>query len=139
MHSTNYSATFITVAADSRATCGTVPPERNPPSMGARCYALITQAPYALTSDEVVFTAFADARGIPEHERSAAWAAFFAKGQPCLRASPLTKTYGWGVHYDAQSRVALVPMENEAYARLAAGQGPSGEPLTVLAAMRSRR
>jgi hypothetical protein len=139
VHSTNTPATFITIAPDSAATRGTTPPVREPPSLAARCHALIAAAPYALTSDDVLFTAFADARGVAEADRAAARAAFFSKGQPCLRASALTKTYGWGVHHDAAGRVALVGVDDPAYAALAAGRGPAGEALTVVAAMRSKR
>ncbi|MFM2247542.1 MAG: hypothetical protein RL071_3616 [Pseudomonadota bacterium] len=139
MHTTNTPSTFITVAPDSAATRGATPPVRDPPSLAARCHALIAGAPYALSSDDVLFTAFADARAIPPADRPAARAAFFAKGQPCLRASALTKTYGWGVHHDAEGRVALVGVDDPAYAALAAGRGPAGEALTVVAAMRGRR
>lgn len=40
---------------------------------------------------------------------------FFSKGQPCFRASPLTKTYGFGVHSDKEGKVALYGMETEEY------------------------
>jgi hypothetical protein len=53
VHSTNTPATFITIAPDSAATRGTTPPVREPPSLAARCHALIAAAPYALTSDDV--------------------------------------------------------------------------------------
>jgi hypothetical protein len=139
MHTTNLTHAFITVAADTRASAGTPPPPKDPPTLAARCHALIQADPYALTSDDVLFTAWADAQGVPASDRDAARAAFFSKGQPCFRASPLTKTYGWGVHHDARGRVALVPMEDAAYARFATGVGPNGEPLQVFAAMRARR
>lgn len=139
MHTTNATDTFITVAPDTKATEGTTPPPRDPPSRAARCHAMMADAPYAHTSDDVLFTAFADATGVPEADRGAARAAFFAKGQPCFRASPLTKSYGWGVHHDRHGRVALVAMDDPAYATLAEGVGPSGEALTVHAAMRNRR
>lgn len=139
MHTTNSTSTFITVAPDSTATRGATPPPRDPPSLAARCHALIAAAPYSLTSDDVLFTAFADARGIAPEGRAAARVAFFSKGQPCLRASALTKTYGWGVHHDAEGRVALVGVDDPAYAARAGGRGPAGEALTVVAAMRSKR
>jgi hypothetical protein len=40
---------------------------------------------------------------------------FFSKGQPCFRASPLTKTYGFGIHCDKNGKVALYGMETEEY------------------------
>ena len=36
---------------------------------------------------------------------------FFSKGQPCFRASPLTKQLGWGVHCDKNGKVALYGIE----------------------------
>jgi len=35
--------------------------------------------------------------------------------QPCFRASPLTKTYGFGIHCDSSGKVALCGMETEEY------------------------
>ena len=40
---------------------------------------------------------------------------FFSKGQPCFRASPLTKTYGFGVHSDKNGKVAIYGMDTEQY------------------------
>lgn len=54
----------------------------------------------------------AKAEYIQERER------FFSKGQPCFRASPLTKTYGFGIHADSKGKIALVGMETEQYKRL---------------------
>ena len=59
---------------------------------------------------------------------------FFAKGQPCLRASPLTKSHGWGVHFDAEGRAALVAMESDEYRRC-----QQDGDLTQLKAMRTKR
>lgn len=73
-------------------------------------------------------------KGVDEAERDAHRAAFFAKGQPCLRASPLAKRYGWGIHHDAESRVALYPRESAEYARLS--QDPA---LKQVKAMKSAR
>ncbi len=43
---------------------------------------------------------------------------FFAKPYACMRASPLTKQYGWGAHYDEKGRIAIYPVESEEYRRL---------------------
>ncbi len=80
---------------------------------GALQYDLLADAPYRYTSDDVVYLSQGERRGIDRET-------FFAKGQPCLRASPLVKRYGWGVHHDAQGRVALVPVESAEYAALRA-------------------
>ena len=138
MGSTNYTSTFIAVAADCPATHGTVPPARTPPSIAELTYARIADAPYRYTSDDVLFEVYATRQAIPRAEWPAARVAFFAKGQPCLRASDLGKKYGWGVHSDAEGRVALYGVETPEYAALAAGRA-GGTPVVTTQAMRSRR
>lgn len=107
--------------------------------MAERTYRMIAEHPYRFTSDDVIFGVWADRRDIPEAERAAAREAFFAKGQACLRASDLGKRYGWGVHSDAEGRVALVGVETPEYEVFASGQTPDGTPVEVTRAMRSRR
>jgi hypothetical protein len=120
VHTTNYESTFIEVADDCPAVAATEPLARENPTIAELHYALIAQHPYELTSDDVLFETHARRHAIPAAEREAARAAFFAKGQPCLRSSPLGKRLGWGTHHDAEGRVALVAVESEEYARLAA-------------------
>ena len=139
LHSTNYFDTFIAVAPDSTADGPTVPPSRAEPSVVERTFGMISEQPYRHTSDDVIFTVWADRRGIPESDRDAARAEFFSKGQPCLRSSDLGKRYGWGVHADAEGRVALVGLGSPEYETLAAGTTSTGGPVTVTRAMRSKR
>jgi len=142
MEPVDYADTFIAVAEDCAATAGEAPVSRGDvPSVAAHTYRLVAEHPYELTSGDVIFTVHADRRGIPEAERPAARAAFYAKGQPCLRASDLGKRYGWGVHADAAGRIALVGVETPEYAELAAGRPAdgSGPPVTVTRAMRTKR
>jgi hypothetical protein len=120
VHTTNYIDTFIEVADDSPAEHGQEPPAKADPTIAQLHFELIAAHPYRLTSDDVLFETHARRAGIPDSERAAAREAFFAKGQACLRSSPLTKRYGWGIHSDAEGRVALVPRESAEYARLAA-------------------
>ncbi len=140
-HTTNAFDTFIAVAPDCAATCGTEPKDSLSPSIARRTFAMISVNPYRYTSDDVIFTVYADRQGIPESERAAARAVFFAKGQACLRASDLGKKYGWGVHADDKGRVALYGVETDEYKSLASGKmpGANGEPVTVTRAMRSAR
>ena len=44
---------------------------------------------------------------------------FFSKGQACLRASELGKRFGWGVHADAEGRVAIYAVDSKRYQALA--------------------
>jgi hypothetical protein len=67
---------------------------------------------YRYTSDDVVYAVKGASKGITRSD-------FFAKGQPCFRASPLTKRYGWGVHCDSEGRIALYAAGSPEYAQLA--------------------
>ena len=67
--------------------------------------------------------------------RAALWEEFFGKPRACLRASMLPKKYGWGLHFDAEGRIALVPVESKEYRAFVQGKGVA----TVLAAMRNKR
>lgn len=118
-HTTNYVDTFIEVAEDCPADHATEPPVAEKPSIAATHYRLIAEQPYARTSDDVIFETYALRNGVAVDD-AAAREAFFSTGQPCLRSSPLGKRYGWGLHHDAEGRVALVPRESEQYAALAA-------------------
>jgi hypothetical protein len=115
LHTTNYTGTFIAVADDCPAATGIVPPEKAQPTVARLQYDLIAAHPYRYTSDDVLFTVYATRNGIHPAEWGAARAAFFAKSQACLRASPLGKTYGWGIHFDAAGRVALYARDSPAY------------------------
>lgn len=134
-NTTNYFDTFISVAPDSEAAQGTVPPARKTPSVAALTYDKVMKSPYKYSSDDVLFGVFADRKELKGAERKAARTAYFSKGQPCFRASPLPKQYGWGVHSDAEGKVALYGVESAEYKRLASGDGVE----VVKPAMRSRR
>ncbi len=134
MHSTNYTDTFIAVAEDCKAATGTVPPEKPEPTVARMQFELIHANPYSYTSDEVLFAVYAARNRIAPEEQGARRAEFFAKGQACLRASPLAKSYGWGIHHDGEGKVALYDRGSEEYDRLRADAS-----LTQLKAMRSSR
>lgn len=135
MGSTNYSGTFIQVADDCPVQGAEQPPAgTNAPTVAALQYALISEHPYEFTSDDVLFEVYATRNSVPAEAKAEARAAFFTKDQACLRSSPLGKRYGWGIHHDADSRVALVPLGSDAYERLAADSS-----VRQLKAMRSKR
>ena len=131
MHTTNTPDTLVTPAEDCAAV--TKVPEREG-SVAAMQFAMLQGAPYARTSDEVLSGVAADRKGVGGAERDAFLAAWASKGQPCFRASPLTKTHGWAVHSDAEGRVALVDPNGPEFERLMAD-----DAVTKVAAMRSRR
>lgn len=118
MHSTNYTNTFIEVADDCKADNGKIPPEKQEKTIARMQYELIQEHSYQYTSDEVIFAVYAARNGIEPALLEAKRAEFFAKGQPCLRSSPLGKTYGWGIHFDSSAKVAIYGCESVEYARL---------------------
>jgi hypothetical protein len=135
MKTTNYLHTFIEVAEDCPVATAQVPPLKGRDRTVANIlFDLLVDAPYKLTSDDVLFQVHALRNELSRAELASAREEFFSKGQACLRASPLSKRYGWGVHCDALGRVAIVARESSEYTRLA------GDPkLAHVKAMRTRR
>ena len=134
MHTTNYVNTFIEVADDCKAETAKVPPEKAAKNVAQMQFEMISQHPYQYTSDEVIFSIYASRNQIATAELETKQAEFFSKGQACLRASPLGKTYGWGIHHDAESKVAIYALASNEYNRLK--NDPS---LKHLKAMKSAR
>jgi hypothetical protein len=116
MKTTNYQDTFIAVAEDCPVDTGEVPPQKESKQTVANLqFEMIHDNPYKYTSDDVIFSTYAIRNEIPKSEWKEAREQFFSKGQACLRSSPLTKRYGWGVHNDAKGRVALYAQDSAAY------------------------
>ncbi|MBK8047085.1 MAG: hypothetical protein IPK16_08155 [Anaerolineales bacterium] len=118
MHSTNYTNTFIETAEDCKADVGMPPPVKEDKTIAGMQFELIHDHPYEYTSDDVLFTIWAARNHITEADMETARAGFFSKGQACLRSSPLAKTYGWGIHHDEDSRVAIYARGSDEYAAL---------------------
>ena len=95
---------------------------------------MIRSQPYTFTSDDVIFNTFAVKNDIANSELVSEREKFFSKGQPCMRASPLTKSYGWGVHCNIDGKLALIGMETDAYEQFV-----NDESLEHVKAMRSKR
>ncbi|MBO3102054.1 DUF6157 family protein [Cellulomonas fengjieae] len=135
MENVDYTSTFITVAPDF---AGTTAREPVGATVAASTYAIIAASPYALRSSDVIFRVWADRHGVPA-DSSDEWSSFYATSRACLRSSDLGKRYGWGIHADADGRLALYPVGSPDYDALAAGTAPDGSAVTVKAAMRSSR
>ncbi len=134
-HSTNYTNTFIAVADDCSTPKAEIPPTKgNTRSQANIQFEMISNNPYKYTSDDVLFQVFAEKNGLAPSEIALAREQFFSKGQPCFRASPLTKRYGWGVHNNAEGKIALFARETPEYERFL---GDSA--LKVLKAMKSSK
>ncbi len=114
-YTTNYFDTFIEVAEDTKADCGTKPPTKDKKSVAEMQYELIAANPYKYTSDDILFQVFAARNNLNQAEYKQAREQFFSKGQPCFRTSPLTKNYGFGIHCNSEGRVALFGMETDEY------------------------
>jgi hypothetical protein len=133
-HTTNYYDTFITVADDCPVNQAEIPPLKKQRSVANIEFDLLAGHPYQYTSDEILFSVFAEKQGLKKNELAEARSLFFSKGQPCFRASPLTKRYGWGVHFDREGKMALVDMDSEDYKKYKADK-----TISVVKAMRSSK
>jgi peptidoglycan hydrolase-like protein with peptidoglycan-binding domain len=134
-HTTNTPNTFVRLAGDSPVTAAQIPPlKASGPTAANIQYDMVLNHPYKYSSDDVIFEVYAQKQDIARSERAAAREAFFAKGQPCMRASALTKRYGWGVHSDPEGKIALVPAGTPEYEQFAAR-----EDLKQVQAMRTSR
>ncbi|MBC7866279.1 MAG: hypothetical protein H7X88_01985 [Gloeobacteraceae cyanobacterium ES-bin-316] len=119
IHTTNHKNTFIEVADDCPVRAGETPAAKeNSKTIAHMQFEMISKNLYKFTSDDILFFVFADRTNLKKGEYKKAREQFFSKGQPCLRASPLTKRYGWGIHFDKQGLVALVGCETAEYKKL---------------------
>lgn len=132
-HTTNYEDTVILPAEDTRAETAVAPPTGGR-TIAELQFERLSGHDYEWTSDELLFDVHCERKGIPGADRDAERAAFFGKGQPCLRTSPLAKTYGWAFHFDSSGKVALVPMDSPELELLTAG-----ESVRIERAMRTSR
>jgi hypothetical protein len=119
MHTTNYTNAFIEIADDCPIQAAEIPPQKGEgKTIAGIQFELIYQNPYKFTSDDVVFQVFAIKNELSGSAIKTARETFFSKGQPCLRSSPLTKRYGWGVHFNDAGKIAIFPVDSEEYGSL---------------------
>lgn len=136
-----YFDTFIAVADDCAAEVAKVPVPRGTKKTVAEVqFAMLDGQPFVHTMEDILFRSWFDRRDdidpadLAEDELQAMRAEYFSTGRACLRASPLTKTHGWGVVFDSDGRAALVARESDDYAHYL-----NDPNLTVVKAMRSKR
>lgn len=114
-----YTNTFITVAADCPIEQSQIPVsnrEKKPAHVVQ--YECLTKSPYTYGHEELIFESYLakeEIGPISEAEKQEIWNKLFSKGHPCLRASALTKRYGFGAHYNENQKIALYPMESKEY------------------------
>ncbi|PWV47660.1 DUF6157 family protein [Chitinophaga sp. S165] len=134
MKTTNYYNTFIEVAEDCPVTTAEIPPMRGEKSIANISFELLIDNPYEFTSDDVLFHVYAAKHQLRTKEFEIEKERFFSKGQACFRASPLTKRYGWGAHFDAEGKMAIYAVESDEYKQFS-----KDKAITQVKAMRSKK
>lgn len=135
IHTTNYLNSFIEAAEDCPASFGEIPKIKGETkTIASAQFEIISKNPYKFTSDDVLFQVFADRNDLTKSEYTAERNQFFSKGQACLRASPLTKRYGWGIHNDKNGKIALYGIETPEYQKFL-----KDENLKLVKAMRTSK
>jgi hypothetical protein len=119
IHTTNYFNTFIEVAGDCPVKQAEIPRQKEEEKTPVTIvFEMIKNNPYKYTSDEVLFYLHAVKNRISE----AAWnfekQKYFSRTQACLRSFPFAKRYGWGIHYNAEGKIALYAIESSEYKKL---------------------
>jgi len=117
--------TFVKVSPDCPAEHSVVPVSKKEGKTAHEVqYDILTEHPYTYDLDDLIVETYIRHKlageDVDEARRAEVRARLLSKGQPCMRASMLPKKFGWGVHYDEAGRIALVPMESEAYQRFLA-------------------
>lgn len=134
-----YYDTFIAVADDCKTDVAKVPQPRGTKKTVAEVqFEMLDGKPFVHTMEDVLFHTWFDRQhaddDLADDEVQAMRDDYFSTGRACLRASPLTKTHGWGVVFDSEGRAALVASESDEYERYL-----KDPDLTVVKAMRSKR
>ncbi|MBN3526733.1 DUF6157 family protein [Paenibacillus apiarius] len=137
----SYTDTFILVALDCPVASSTVPESRKAKKpIHVLQYELLSQHPYHFTHEDLLFEVHIRHKGIDNEDvrrrEEEIRAELFSKPHPCLRASMLPKKFGWGVHYDAEGKIAIYGMESAEYQRFL--QSDDGS-VKLLPAMRNSR
>lgn len=127
--------TFVTIADDSQARMGIIPPKKGEERTIARLhYDLLSEHPYEYDIDSFNFEIYCLKNDIAPEHRETHRSEFFSKGHPCMRASPLTKTYGFGAHYNGNGKIAIYPVDSIAYYKII-----KDPEIKIEKAMRTRR
>ncbi len=135
MKSTNYYNTLIEVAEDCKKNEAVIPPQKeNKLTIANIQFDIIYDNPYKYSSDDVIFQAHMIKKNIPNDEYQEERTIFFSKGQPCLRCSPLSKSYAWGIHHNSEGKIAIYPKESIEYSQLI-----NDNKITKIKAMRNKR
>lgn len=134
-HSTNYYNTLVEIAEDCPCDKGEMPPLKDDKKTIAYLqFEMLYEHPYEYTSDDVLFGVQAIRKEYSKDEMQEQRETYFSKGQPCFRASPLSKRYGWGIHSNEEGKIAMLGVESKAYQVLQADAS-----IKKVKAMKSKR
>lgn len=130
---------FIEIAPDCPTKAAVVPQDKaGKRSVATIEYELLSSKPYGYTLAELKFATHVKHKEIPPAEVRARgrqlWDEYFSRSYACMRASPLTRKYGWGAHYDEQGKIAIYPVESNEYLRFV-----KDRTIKKYCAMRSKR
>jgi len=130
---------FIEIAPDCPVTRSVIPQNKGDnKSIATIEYDLLIAKPYCYTLAELKFATYVKHKQIPAPELNAhdqqLRDTFFSKPYACMRASPLTKKFGWGAHYDKEGKIAIYPVESREYQRFVEDKN-----IKKHSAMRSKR
>jgi len=115
----NYYNTLIEIAEDSPATKAEVPkPKGGKKTKPVIEYEMIANHPYKYTEEDIAFETYAVLHNIPKAIWPKERETFLSKGHPHLRVSALAKRYGWGIHNNAEGKVALIAVNSLKYKKL---------------------
>ena len=130
---------FIVVAPDCPLKAAVIPLNKNAKKTIATIeFELLSGKPYGYTLQELKFATYVQQKQISPIElktqRKQLLEEFLSKPYACMRASPLTKKYGWGAHYDEHGKIAIYAVGSKEYVRLVADKS-----VNKFFAMRSKR
>jgi Family of unknown function (DUF6157) len=104
---------LIEVADDCPVSAAQVPQARGGKKTKAVVeYELLVEHPYAYTEEDIASEVYAVLHDIPKAKRPTERKKFLSKSHPHLRVSALTKRYGWGIHNNAEGKLALIAVES---------------------------
>jgi len=133
--SMNYYDTLIEVADDCPAKEAQVPQASGAKKTKAMVeYELLAKHPYKYTEEDIAFEVYAVLHDIPKAIWPTERTKLLSKGHPHLRVSALAKRYGWGIHNNAEGKLALVAVESPEYKQLL-----NDPRITKIRAFRSKR
>jgi hypothetical protein len=130
---------FIEIAPDSPTAKSIVPHDKgDKKSIATIEFELLSSKPYGYTLAELKFETHVQHKQIPPAELKSRHQQlqdeYFAKPHACMRASPLTRKYGWGAHYDKDGKIAIYAVESREYQRFV-----NDKTIKKYPAMRSKR